>query len=352
MSELKKDNRIWYFDFLRIAACIAVIVLHVSAKKYESVDVGSYPWFVFNIYNSLSRWGVPVFVMISGALFLDPEKQLDLKKLYSVNFVRIVTAFLFWSAFYAAVDYITGTRLRTVVFNFMSGGVHLWFLYMIAGLYLIVPLVRRITESKKHTVYFLVLALVFTVVFYTSKSLISYVDSRFAGSLDVVSNELSMKFVCGYTGYFILGHFLHRYEISKKIRGVIYTLGIFGYAATVLMTYVFSKKANGLDPVFLDSFSAGVMLEAVAVFVFFKYHTPELKNIKIQKLILQVSKCSFGIYLVHFIIQRYSREIFHVSPLKYNPIITVPLISGGVFVVSLIISYILNKIPIVKKYIV
>ena len=352
MGELKKNNRIWYFDFLRIAACIAVIVIHVSAKKFAVVDIGSYSWFVFDVYNSFSRWGVPVFVMISGALFLDPDKKINLKSFYSKNLVRIITAFLFWSALYAAVDYINGTRLRTVVFNFMSGGIHLWFLYMIAGLYLIVPLVRKLTESKSHTAYFLVLAFVFSVLYYTGKSLISFVDPRFAGSVEVVSNELSMKFVCGYTGYFVLGYFLHRYEIPKKLRGVIYVLGCLGATATILLTYVFSKKSNGLDLIFLDDFSVFVLLEAVAVFVFCKYHLNNLKNAKMQKMIMAISKCSFGIYLVHYFMVRYTREIFHMSPTTYNPIITIPLISGGIFVLSLIISFILNKMPIVKKYIV
>lgn len=352
MNGLKNKERIWYFDLLRIFACICIIVLHVTAISYENVQVGSFSWCVFDVYNSLSRCGVPLFVMISGALFLDPEKEIWIKKLYSGNILHIVTAFLFWSAFYALLDHLNGVRLRTVVSNFLTGGVHLWYLYMIVGLYMIVPLVRRIVRSEKLTAYFLTLSLVFTVGYTTVRSLVASIDPRVAGTIEIVSNEISIKFVCGFTGYFILGHVLRQKEIPKKLRGVIYALGVVGGASTVLMTYLFSRRANGLDQVFLDNFSAGVMLQSVGVFVFFKYHTPAPKSARLQKALLCISKCTFGIYLVHFVFQKYCRVIFRIDPLSFNPVLSIPVITCAVFVVSLIVSWILDRVPIVKKYIV
>ena len=139
-------QRVLYIDALRVLACMFVVVLHQSAQKFDKAAVGSYEWTVFNVYDSLTRWAVPVFVMISGALFLDPAKEIRLKTLCRKNLLRIGTAFLFWSALYSIVDYLCGTRLRDVVSGFITGHVHLWFLYMIGGLYLIVPLLRRFSR--------------------------------------------------------------------------------------------------------------------------------------------------------------------------------------------------------------
>ena len=92
-----KNNRIVYFDYLRIIAIFAVIVLHIAAHNWHGTDVNSFEWQMFNIYDSIVRWGVPVFVMISGALFLG--KDISIKKLYNKHIFRIFLSLIIWSTF-------------------------------------------------------------------------------------------------------------------------------------------------------------------------------------------------------------------------------------------------------------
>lgn len=76
-------NRIAYIDWLRSIACFAVVVLHVSGgQEWFSAKEVSFEWTIFNLYDSLVRWCVPIFIMISGALFLNPEKEIGIHKLY------------------------------------------------------------------------------------------------------------------------------------------------------------------------------------------------------------------------------------------------------------------------------
>lgn len=63
---MEGSERTVYFDYLRPVAVLAVIIIHLSAKNFESIDVNSSAWQTFNIFNSIARWSVPVFVMISG----------------------------------------------------------------------------------------------------------------------------------------------------------------------------------------------------------------------------------------------------------------------------------------------
>lgn len=93
-------NRIVYADLLRIIATFAVIVLHVSASKWYEAPIREYNWQMFNIYDSLVRWSVPVFVMISGMFFLNPNKEIDFKKLFYKYILRIVLTIIFWGLFY------------------------------------------------------------------------------------------------------------------------------------------------------------------------------------------------------------------------------------------------------------
>ena len=88
-------ERAVHYDLLRILACCSVVLLHTSAQNWDSVSVDSVAWQIFNLGNSLARWAVPAFLMISGALFLDPARPLDVKKLWRVRILRICTAFLF-----------------------------------------------------------------------------------------------------------------------------------------------------------------------------------------------------------------------------------------------------------------
>ena len=74
-------QRVIYLDYLRIAATFCVVVLHISGQNWYTTSVNSFEWNVLNFYDSIVRWVVPIFVMISGALFLDNEKELSVNKL-------------------------------------------------------------------------------------------------------------------------------------------------------------------------------------------------------------------------------------------------------------------------------
>ena len=75
----KNPERVWYLEYLRIIATVAVIVLHVAAQNFYGVGVESFAWKVFNCANGLVRWSVPIFLTISGALFLDNEKEITIE---------------------------------------------------------------------------------------------------------------------------------------------------------------------------------------------------------------------------------------------------------------------------------
>lgn len=92
-------DRVVYFDYLRVFATFAVMILHISAQNWYTTDVNGFEWQVFNFYDSIVRWGVPIFVMISGSLFLD--REIPLRKMYSKYIFRMAISFFVWSVIYA-----------------------------------------------------------------------------------------------------------------------------------------------------------------------------------------------------------------------------------------------------------
>lgn len=134
------NSRILYFDFLRVLATFAVILLHISGSVFDpeaQCSLGEY-WFGIGS-NAATRWAVPCFVMLSGALFLNPQKEITLKKLYGKYVLRLLVIFLSWTLLYTflfnpSLFWIKGLSPVTPHLSFVYNyPFHLWFIPMLIG---------------------------------------------------------------------------------------------------------------------------------------------------------------------------------------------------------------------------
>jgi Uncharacterized protein conserved in bacteria len=338
---------------------IAVITLHTSASNWKATDVHSFSWNVFNFFDSIVRWGVPVFTMISGALFLDNKKELSIKTLYSKNILRLVVAFLFWSFMYALATFIyKGGSILSFLAQVIRGNYHMWFLFMLVGLYIITPLLRKITANRKDTQYFLIISFVFTFLIPVIFLCLKYADTLFGtdGAMYDLANSVyknvNFHFAIGYSFYFVLGYYLSMSDISKKMERVIYIFGFLGFASTILLTRGLSYYMNSPQGTFYNNLTINVMLESIAVFTLAKCKIAKaVKSERQISFIRKLSKYSFGIYLVHAgFLTVFSK--LGLTTLSFNPIFSVIAIVVIAFFLSLLVSAILNKIPFAKKYLV
>ena len=342
------SSRILYFDYLRIAAVFCVILLHIQAVHIWG-NIGTPVFFVYDFFNSITRWCVPVFVMISGALFLDPERDIQIGRLHKKNLLRIITAFAFWSLLYALVDYLEGMRLRDAVFNIARGHYHLWYLLMLAGLYLVVPILRKVTESKKLTEYFLILWFVLILCLKTIIYLAGFLSHSYSDLFSEISDKLNFCVAGGYSGYFVIGYYLNRYDISKRNRILIYLMGLAGLIATFLLPLLYYNLKGNPTINFNENLTVNIFFLSVAVFVFFKYN---IKNLRTNIIVSTLSECSFGIYLVHLLILEFFERHLGFDSGSFWPGASIPVLAISVFLISFIITFILRKIPFLNKYVV
>ena len=120
------QEREYAFDYMRVAAAFMVMIVHVAAQSWYKTDIHSFEWIVMNFYHCfIVRVDVPLFVMISGSLFL--SKDVPLKKIFSKYILRIITAFLFWSFIYAVYSYSRTKNFNKSVDEFIRGHYHMWF---------------------------------------------------------------------------------------------------------------------------------------------------------------------------------------------------------------------------------
>ena len=297
--------------------------------------------------------------MMSGALFI--PREIPTKTLYKKYISRMAIAYVVWSAFYAIVDpigipiFTEGYKISIteIMGNFISGAVHLWFLPMIIGLYMCIPLIKQLTKNDSLIKYFLLLSFVFCFI-KTQTELV--VTNLLSGSVQTIFENVNTLFknfninlVLGFTSYFILGFYLNKTEINKKKRILIYILGVIGLVSTILLNLAASKNAGKSLETFYSAYSINVILMAIAVFVWFKYNAKG--NDKLNKIIVKLSKYSFGAFLVHIFILKVLHT-FGIQSTNFHPVLSVPSITIFTAIASYLISLVLNKIPVIKKYIV
>lgn len=198
---MSDTNRKTWLDVARILAIFSVIVVHVTADGWYGLDVRTREWEIYNIYYGITRcWGVPVFLMISGTLFLNPDRKIDMRMIFSKNIVRMVSAYLVWAFLYAMMDYCMGEvfTIQGFLQKILVGHYHMWYIPMIVGVYLLIPILRKIVEDKCILQYFVVLSVVFEFGMGTMNIIPVLSD------VYVVFDRLLVKMVTGYVVYFVL----------------------------------------------------------------------------------------------------------------------------------------------------
>ena len=345
---LNQDREIWP-DLLRIIAAFSVIFLHTACSRFWQMNYSplSTEFQFCNIYSGISRWNVPVFVMISGMFFLDPHKEYSLKKLYFNKIFRIATAYLVWAIFYGLVQQYHAhhaIHMKSLIKNIIFGGhYHLWFLFMLAGLYVATPVLRHVVKNEKVLIYFILLGFI-TVFCSNILSMMPVVGYPWKSIID----RLDLKLFAGYSTYFLLGYWLTNHKPEKKQRTIIYVLGIFSVIATVVINSWLNIRFNKTRDYMFSNLYLNVFLTAVAVFVFFQNFFSERKfSEKQKKIIIELSRLSFGIYLVHAFVLEY---MIGMPRYFIHPAFAVPIISCVTFLISLAIVFCIDKIPFVRKY--
>ena len=347
-------RRVIYFDVLRVLATFTVIVLHLSAQHWADKDVFSNAWLAFNLYGGIVRWSVPIFVMISGALFLG--RDTDIHTILKKNVARIATVFLSWSGCYALVDLVfRHAPLSVVLSQLITGHYHLWFLYMIVGLYLLIPLLRPIAQSETLMRYFLLLALIFTFLLPQLVLYFSFISPQLSVVIKTVSMYTYCYFPLGFTVYFVGGYYLSRRDFSRREEAVLYAVGILALLFSIIAPVVHAKAQGAPSAVFYNYDSLNVLLTSVPIFVFAKQHLNLSsfregdRQAKALAFVRQLSRYSFGVYLVHPMVIELLQH-FGIDTFSCNAFFSVPLLAVFVFAVSALISALLNAIPFVKDH--
>lgn len=339
----ESNQRIVYLDLLRVIATFAVIQLHVAATEFQS-SFYSMNWNIGIVYNSLVRWCVPVFVMISGALFLDQNREVTYQEILKKRVPRLLLAYVFWTVLYVLYGFVLTDFEGFTVKHFIkrsivSPRVHLWFLPMLMGVYLLIPVLRKIAQDNKLMRYALIIwAVYMTVGFF------QYVDGF--KSVKHFYSLFNPNSIVVFSGYFLLGYFLSRQGSSKKQRIGLYLLGIVGVSVVIFGTYHASVSMGETVKRYMDKSSPQVIAMAVAIFVLLKEIGPKCGTL-VLKFLGVVRKDLFGIYLTHML----WFPVVNTDAVRHccSEWITLPAITIVVFLLSLFTTKLIRLVPVLRK---
>ncbi len=330
-------ERIYYLDFIKALSIFMVVLMHCVTY---SASAGSLEWNLCVLLESITKFCIPVFVMVSGVFMLDEDKHISIKTLYFKYVFRFVVAYIFWSGAYSLYSsnllyHFDIEHIKSFINNFIMGHFHLWYLWMLIGMYISLPLLKRIASDYNTLKYFI-------IIVFVASSVVPFFDSVIGTNyIAIIDNKLFLN-INVYASMLMAGYYIYRYP--EKIRLLSTKLLIIMSAITIIITMVLTIFTKDLEIYFEDYMPLNIIYGACVLALMQRTKLSD----KFKNIITLVSNNSFGIFLVHvFVIYIYNEFI----TFQMNSVLGSVVKAITVFVISLGFSIALKRIPFIGKYI-
>jgi surface polysaccharide O-acyltransferase-like enzyme len=343
-------NKIW-IDNARIIACFTIVFLHVaSGIVYHDPVFNSTAYWAGNIYNSFVRWSVPFFLMISGALLLDPAKNEPAAAFYRKRFSRIIVPLVFWTFFYSALRFTEDMRqgvaanveLAKLAKDVCSGNpyYHLWYLYMLVGLYLFMPIVRYCVKAAPVADLRLLCTAWFIIAITTSAAY------SFSGP-HTAKFSLFLGSFFNFMPYCLAGYLIAKTggAQTQRTKQLLTVLAAGMWVCTLCFTYASNGLTNEEKFYYYSFVSITTVPMALALFSLAPRFSRPLFNDKHNN---RLANLTLGIYLIHPAVLKLLASL-GFDATAFNPFLAVPALAISVFAVSAIVTAGLSVVPGLKK---
>jgi len=342
-------RREYGLDLLRIAAMLGVVGIHTFGAVVSRKDLnGTAAWWVATAIDLGACWAVPVFIMISGALTLDPRQHArGTAQFYRKRAARILPALVFWHVVYlvlreVSVGDLTPKLAGQLVFDARVYP-HLYFLWLILGLYLVAPVLAAYLEAgdRRRAQVFAAVAVTCTIGYVVASNL----TIVFGFPRRLVLNAFTMWMP--YTAMFLVGWALHEVRLSRR-KAWLTGAGTLVVLAEIIWQWPHKNDRRLIDVFFPTSYFGPLILAAtVGVFLIGLTAGASLRLTPGRaRWLRRLSDATFGVFLVHFLVVYVLRQLF-IAPAKVE-LWSAFLLFLGTCVVSWSISMIAARIPVVR----
>lgn len=326
----KQNTHVVWLDVVRLVAMFTVVCCHCTDPF--NFYPGEPPLNILEIkflgaaYGAFLRPCVPLFVMLTGALLLPVRGEASV--FYKKRIGRVLWPFLIWSVLYNLFPWITGVlgfqpdvildffpysgeeatrqslsvslgNIAQIPLNFSLLDVHMWYIYLLIGLYLYLPIFSAWVEkaSGKAKLYFLLAWGITTLLPYYQQFVSPYIWGTCSW------NAYGMLYAfAGFNGYLLLGHYLRNVDWSLN-RTLLLGIPMFvaGYCVTFFgFRYITSlpEYSDEMLELFFTYCSLNVVMMTIPVFMLLK--KVNVRSLSLQSALANLTLCGFGVYMIHF----------------------------------------------------
>ena len=348
-NKLVLQSRAVWIELLRILACFCVILLHISSIGWNYAGINSDKWIYYEVLNALSRIGVCIFVMISGSLFLGNKRgsSIETMRKYILKILRLIGV---WSIAYFMLRLIIKDTTITNISDFFNQILyryyHLWYLWMILGLYIITPILHKVVSDEKMCRYLLLLCMIVCWI----PEMITIVPTWSEFVRIIFQDKMYLFLPMGYTGYYIMGYYLCNYRIKKK--WILMVTGTLGVIYGVVGGYLYARYIGAPSQITYNNLTLGTVCYSAMIFNYFREKLSGINfSGKVKNIIYTLGDSTLGIYLMHVVFVRGFSDRFMMKTNYEYPIVSI-IIASMIFVVCFFITKVLKKIPVIGKWVV
>ena len=348
--EQKRENkdRLIGLDLLKIVSAFMIAVIHASSGVFNNHELGSLVWKEGLVLNAATRFAVPVFLMISGALLLGRKISLDkaIRKaiiagiaLFVWSFAFILTKKILWNDGNVIHDTLM------IFFNKRVSG-HLWYGYLLIWIYLFSPILNIMYESlsNKMRIYFIILGLLIP-------SAVDSVIYYFSLDVQILQNSFFIYMNLGYISVLFIGRMI--YENKEKIPVILGGISsVIGLVLTILLTEGISRRLGVSTHTFFSELEIGNVMYAFGIMLLGCKLSWKGDNTFIKKIIIKVSELAMGIYFSHALVMWLIGDTISFRGITFKIDNSVPeclLFVVIIFVTTIIMIAPLANIPYLKK---
>lgn len=367
IMEMKTQDRLVFADYLRVVACFLVMLVHASENFYGADSSGMAGnvsmlaneanrfWAAF-YDGGLARACVPLFMVLSAFLLVPMKAGTTMTGFYKRRFTRILPPFVLFLVLYSVLPVLWGAispvqslaDLRNIPFNFPSMAGHLWFMYPLISLYLIIPVVSPWLEkaTAKEERIFIGLFIVSCFIPWIHR----FISPELWG--ECFWNRFSMLWYCsGYLGYLVVAHYI-RFHLgwdNRKRLSIGAACFLVGAAFTTWSFWKEGVPGQLIETPILEwsweFCTPNVLLQTVGIFLMF---TCIGNSRPAPRIITEISRLSFGMYLMHmFYLAAFAK--LYIGGSAAEPLVPVylaiPMIAASTFICSALTAKLISLIP-------
>lgn len=348
-----RNNKILYLEIIRIIAAIFVVFNHTDSQGfllYMEYPCDSWRFWVYMIPSICCKVAVPLFFCISGALLLNRDESI--KTIWKKRIFRIAIDLIVFSLAYAVfLSWKNGTEYNIIEYlhQMYSSQTYafLWYLYAYIAFLISVPFLRVLVKNLSDKSFVYMIAICMVVSFF--QIIVTIFGDDYAINQDLIpvwSTSWAMIYPC-------IGYYLHyRIEVTsiKRYLPTIWVTNLLSVVIVAVLNFIIIK----FDTNSQNQITSFVLVNCISIFLTARYlFENKIFNRFFEKTIIIVGNCTFGIYLLHvFALQNPLFLTIRRSLLRH--LSAIPMIGVWIFVlfvvaVCIVATYVLKKIPLVKR---